>query len=68
MTIIYEFSMIYDVHLKVIAEIKNQWKKMSTEEKASFKEQAKKQSATVRQQMEKSLPPHQKEEIQMICV
>ena len=68
MTIIYEFSIIYDVHLKVIAEIKNQWKKMSTEEKTSFKEQAKKQSATVRQQMEKLLPPHQKKEIQMICV
>jgi hypothetical protein len=68
MAVIYEFSMIHDVHLKVMAEIKNQWNRMSTEEKASFKKQAKKQSTMVRQQIEKSLPPHQKEEIQMICV
>jgi hypothetical protein len=67
MAVIYEFSMIHDVHLKVMAEIKNQWKKMSTEEKAPFEEQARKQCAMVRQQMEKSLPPHQKEEVQMIC-
>ena len=68
MAVIYEFSMIHDVHLKVMAEIKNQWNKMSTEKKVSFKEQAKKLSAIVRQQMEKSLLPHQKEEVQMICV
>jgi hypothetical protein len=60
--------MVHDVHLKVMAEIKNQWKKMSTKEKAPFKEQARKQSAMVLQQMKKSLPPHQKEEVQMICV
>ena len=41
---------------------------MSTEEKAQFKEQARKQSAMVRQQIKKLLPPHQKEDVQMICV
>ena len=69
MTVIYEFSMIHDVHLKVMAEIKNQWNKMSTEKKSFIQGTSKKKlSAIVRQQMEKSLLPHQKEEVQMICV
>jgi hypothetical protein len=41
MEVIFEFNMIHDVHFKVMAEIRKQWKKMSPEEKAPFKEQAK---------------------------
>jgi hypothetical protein len=40
MEVIFEFNMIHDVYFKVIAEIRKQWKKMSPEEKAPFKEQA----------------------------
>ena len=42
MAVIYEFSMIHDVHLKVMAEIKNQWNKMSTEKKSFIQGTSKK--------------------------
>jgi hypothetical protein len=46
-----------------MAEIKNQWKKMSTEEKAPFKEQARADFARYHQQRVKSLAIQEKYEV-----
>ena len=52
----------------MMAEIRNQWKKMSMKEKATIKEQARKHYAMYQQQLEKSLANQEKDEVKMICV
>jgi hypothetical protein len=59
----FEFNLIHDVHCKLMAEIKNQWKKMSPEEKALFKEQARADFARYQQQRVKSLAIQEKYEV-----
>ncbi len=68
MGVIYEFNLIHDVHFKVMAEIRDQWKKMPTKEKATFKEQTRKHSVMYQQQLEKSLANQEKDEVEMICM
>ena len=66
--VIYEFRLIHDVYFKVKAEIRNKWKKIPMEEKASFKKQARKHFVMYQQQLEKSFPNQEKYEVQIICV
>ena len=68
MGVIFEFNLIHDVHFKVMAEIRNQWKKMSPEEKAPFKEQAITHFARYQQQRVKSLTIQEKYEVEMISL
>ena len=68
MGVIFEFNLIHDVHFKVMAEIRNQWKKMSPEEKAPFKEQAITHFARYQQQRVKSLTIQEKYEVKMISL
>ena len=68
MGVIFEFNLIHDVHFKVMAKIRNQWKKMSPEEKAPFKEQAITHFARYQQQRVKSLTNQEKYEVEMISL
>ena len=68
MGVIFEFNLIHDVDFKVIIEIRNQWKKMSPEEKAPFKEQAITHFARYQQQRVKSLTNQEKYEVKMISL
>jgi hypothetical protein len=68
MGVIFEFNLIHDVHFKVMVEIRNQWKKMSPEEKAPFKEQARTHFARYQQQRVKSLAIQEKYEVEMISL
>ena len=54
--------------LQGMAEIRNQWKKMSPEEKAPFKEQAKTHFVRYQQQRVKSLTIQEKYEVKMISL
>jgi hypothetical protein len=68
MGVIFEFNLIHDVHFKVMTEIRNQWKKMSLEEKAPFKEQVKTHFTRYQQQRVKSLAIQEKDEVEMISL
>ena len=68
MGVIFEFNLIHDVHFKVMAKFRNQWKKMSPEEKAPFKEQAITHFARYQQQRVKSLTNQEKYEVEMISL
>ena len=68
MGVIFEFNLIHDVDFKVIIEIRNQWKKMSLEEKAQFKGQAITHFTRYQQQRVKLLAIQEKDEVEMISL